>query len=370
MIPLEERGRGQRDKAALDPIPSKRKGLDLMATKWIYWFDELGSKHNEMVGKKCANLGEMTQLGMRVPPGFAICVDGYEQFMEQSGAGEEIRRYVKGSVRGFKEVENQIEASRTIRGIIESKPMPYEMRKELDAHYDELCSRVGTDRIRVAVRSSGSVSMPGQMETFLNVSGKDAVSSHVIKVWGSAFTARAIAFRMEKGMEMERAPIGVAVLKMVNAKSAGVVLTVLPTTGDTSKIVVEGNWGLGESVVSGEVNPDHFVVDKETKAIECNISCKTKMVVYRGLGTSTADVPKDIQNQPCLSTSEVLEIARISLDVEKYFNTPQDMEWVVDPDLPFPENIFWVQARPAKFSKKKENDAEYIAELMTRVFKF
>jgi pyruvate,water dikinase len=248
--------------------------------------------------------------------------------------------------------------------------MPYEMRKELDAHYDELCSRVGTDRIRVAVRSSGSVSMPGQMETFLNVSGKDAVSNHVIKVWGSAFTARAIAFRMEKSMEMERAPIGVAVLKMVNAKSAGVVLTVLPTTGDTSKIVVEGNWGLGESVVSGDVNPDHFVVDKETKAIECNISCKMKMVVYRGLGTSTADVPKDIQNQPCLSTSEVLEIARISLDVEKYFNTPQDMEWAVDPDLPFPENIFWVQARPAKFSKKKENEAEYIAELMTRVFKF
>jgi pyruvate,water dikinase len=370
MIPLEGRARGPRDKEDPDPVPSERKGLDLMAGKWIYWFDELASKHNDMVGKKCANLGEMTKLGMRVPPGFAICVDGYEQFMAQSGAGEDIRRYVKGNVRGFKEVENQIEASRTIRGIIESKPMPYEMRKELDAHYDELCSRLGMDRVPVAVRSSGAVSMPGQMETFLNISGKDAVSKHVIKVWGSAFTARAIAFRIEKGMEMERTPIGVAVLKMVNAKSAGVVLTVLPTTGDTSKIVVEGNWGLGESVVSGEVNPDHFVVDKETKAIECNISCKMKMVVYRSSGTSTADVPQDIQNQPCLSTNEVLEIARISLDVERYFNTSQDMEWVVDLDLPFPENIFWVQARPAKFSKKKENEAEYIAELMTRVFKF
>jgi pyruvate,water dikinase len=341
-----------------------------MANKWIYWSEELGSQHNEIVGKKCANLGEMTRLGMRVPPGFAICVDGYEQFMEQSGAGEEVRRYVKENVRGFKEVEKQIEASRAIRGIIESKSMPYDMKKELDAHYDELCSRVGMDRVRVAVRSSGAVSMPGQMESFLNVLGKDEVSNHVIKVWGSAFTTRAIAFRIEKGMEMERAPIGVAVLKMVNAKSAGVVLTVLPTTGDTTKVVVEGNWGLGESVVSGEVNPDHFLVDKETKDIESTISEKTKMVVYRSSGTATTDVPGDMQNQACLSKEELLEIVRVSLDVEKHFNTPQDMEWVVDFDLPFPQNIFWVQARPAKFTKKKEDDAEYIAELMTRVFKF
>lgn len=341
-----------------------------MANKWIYWSEELGSQHNEIVGKKCANLGEMTRLNMRVPPGFAICVDGYEQFMEQSGAGEEVRRYVKENVRGFKEVEKQIEASRAIRGIIESKSMPYDMKKELDAHYDELCSRVGMDRVRVAVRSSGAVSMPGQMESFLNVLGKDEVSNHVIKVWGSAFTTRAIAFRIEKGMEMERAPIGVAVLKMVNAKSAGVVLTVLPTTGDTTKVVVEGNWGLGESVVSGEVNPDHFLVDKETKDIESTINEKTKMVVYRSSGTATTDVPGDMQNQACLSKEELLEIVRVSLDVEKHFNTPQDMEWVVDFDLPFPQNIFWVQARPAKFTKKKEDDAEYIAELMTRVFKF
>jgi pyruvate,water dikinase len=354
----------------LDPLLSRRKGLNPMASKWIYWFEELGSKDNDLVGKKCANLGEMTRLGMRVPPGFAVCVSGYEQFMEQSGAGEEIRRYVKDSARGFKEVEKQIEASRTIRGIIESKPMPYDMKKELDACYDKLCARIGIDRVRVAVRSSGAVSMPGQMETFLNVLGKDAVSNHVIKVWGSAFTARAIAFRLEKGMDMQKTPIGVAVLKMVNAKSAGVVLTVLPTTGDTSKVVVEGNWGLGESVVSGEVNPDHFLIDKETLGIESTVNEKTKMVVYRSSGTATVEVPRDMRSKPCLTGEEIQEIVRVSLDVEKHFNTPQDMEWVVDLDLPFPQNVFWVQARPAKFSKEKQDDAEYIAELMTRVFKF
>ncbi|MBN1103252.1 MAG: PEP/pyruvate-binding domain-containing protein [Deltaproteobacteria bacterium] len=341
-----------------------------MASKWIYWFEELGSAHNDLVGKKCANLGEMTRLGMRVPPGFAISVDGYERFMELSGAGEEVRRFVKGSVRGFNDVEKQIDASRTIRKIIESKAMPYEMKTELDGFYDELCSRLDMDRVRVAVRSSGAVSMPGQMETFLNVLGKEALSTHVIRVWGSAFTARAIAFRLEKGMEMEKAPIGVAVLKMVNAKSAGVVLTVLPTTGDMSKVVVEGNWGLGESVVSGEVNPDHFLVDKETLEFERTINRKTRMVVYRSTGTVMSDVPEELQDQPCICKEELLEIVRISLDVERHFNTPQDMEWVVDHDLPLPQNLYWVQARPAKFTRKKEDDAEYIAELMTRVFKF
>jgi len=355
---------------AFDPLLSKRKGLNPMSSKWIYWFEELGSKHNDLVGKKCANLGEMTQLGMRVPPGFAICVDGYEQFMEQSGAGEEIRCYVKDNACGFKEVEKQLEASRTIREIIESKPMPYDMKKQLDAYYEELCSRVGMDRVRVAVRSSGAVSMPGQMETFLNVLGRDAISHHVIKVWGSAFTARAIAFRFEKGMEMERAPIGVAVLKMINAKSAGVVLTVLPITGDLTKVVIEGNWGLGESVVSGEVTPDHFLLDKQTMEIESTIHEKKRMVVYRSSGIATSEVPEDMRNQPCLTQEETLEIGRVALEVEKHFNRPQDMEWVVDLDLPFPQNIFWVQARPAKFAKKKQDEAEYIAELMTRVFKF
>lgn len=341
-----------------------------MADKWMYWLEELRSEHNDMVGKKCANLGEMTQLGMRVPPGFAITVQGYEKFMEETGAAEEIRQYVRDHAGALKDVEGQIAASRFIRGMIESKTMPPRMKQVLDEYYDALCRKVGMDRLRVAVRSSGAVSMPGQMETFLNVAGKNAVANHVIKVWGSAFTARAIAFRMEKGMEVERAPIGVAVLKMVNAKSAGVVLTVLPTTGDTSKVVVEGNWGLGESVVSGEVNPDHFLIDKASFDIESTINCKTKMVVYRSSGTAMSDVPQDMQQQACLCKDEILEIVRVSLDVEKHFNAPQDMEWVVDLDLPFPENLFWVQARPAKFTKKTQDDSEYIAELMTRVFKF
>ena len=181
--------------------------------------------------------------------------------------------------------------------------------------------------------------MPGQMETYLNVQGEHELGEKVIKVWGSAFTARAIAFRLEKGMEMEKAPIGVAVLKMVNAKCAGVCLTVLPTTGDTSKIIVEGNWGLGESVVSGEITPDQFIVDKECGEFECVIGEKSKMICYAQIGTCVVEVPSEMRSKPCLEEAELQEIVRVAKDVEGHFNMPQDMEWVMDHDLPFPENI-------------------------------
>lgn len=346
-----------------------REGDEFMSKKWLYWFEELNSGHNDLVGKKCANLGEMTSLGMRIPPGFAVSVDGYERFMEQTGAGEFIRRYVRDNMSELKGVKKQVEASRTIRQMIESQEMPADMRDELYRYYDELMKRAGAEEIAVAVRSSGAVSMPGQMETFLNVRRKEGVVRKIIEVWGSAFTTRAIAFRLEKGMPMEKAPIGVAVLKMVEAKSAGVVLTVLPTIGDTSKVVVEGNWGLGESVVSGDINPDQFVVDKENGCVDCTVNKKTRMIVYKDSGTAMTEVPEDLQCKRCVDEEELREIVRIARQVEAHFNCPQDMEWVLDVTGCCPHNLYWVQARPAKFSKAKEKESEYLAELMTRMFK-
>jgi len=340
-----------------------------MSDKWIFWFEELGTGDNDRVGKKCANLGEMTRLGLRIPPGFAISIDGYEQFMAETGAGEEIRRYVRENRNHLKEVKNQIIASQAIRNIIESKEMPPDMREELFRYYDQLKERAEVRELSVAVRSSGAVSMPGQMESYLNVRWKESVLQKVIQVWGSAFTTRAIAFRLEKGMAMEKAPIGIAVLKMVEAKSAGVVLTVLPTIGDLSKVIVEGNWGLGESVVSGEVNPDQFIVDKSDGTVESTVNRKTKMVVYHDGGTVTAQIPAEIQEKPCVDPEELKEIVRIAKQVEDHFQTPQDMEWVLDRFQSIPDSLYWVQARPAKYAQVKEKESEYLAELMTRLFK-
>lgn len=339
-----------------------------MGEKWLYWFEELGSQFNDVVGKKCANIGEMTRLGMQVPPGFAVSVDAWKLFMELTGTGRELRRYVEREFTNPGDVSQQVAAGRAIREMIEAKDMPAPMMEQLLANYEKLCRQNSDPALPVAVRSSGAVSMPGQMETYLNIRGGREVVAHIIKVWASAYTTRAIAFRVETGMDIAEAPIGVAVLKMIKPKSAGVVLTVMPNSGDTGKTVVEGNWGLGESVVSGEITPDTFVVDEETREVQEEINPKTKMVVYQDKGTIMVDVPANMQTHPCLTRQELLEIVRVARQVEKHFGVPQDMEWVIDEALQCPDSLYWVQARPAKFAVKKETDSEYLAELMTRLF--
>lgn len=339
-----------------------------MTDKWIYWLEELGQEHNDLVGKKCANLGEMTKLGMKVPPGFAISADGYQKFMAMTGLGDRIATHVAACGEDlWHSVARQMEAARAVQGMIRATPMPEPMAEEVARNYRRLCARCGVSDVAVAVRSSGAVSMPGQMETYLNVRGEDDVVRRVVEVWESTFNTRAIAFRLEKGMPVDQAPIGVAVLKMVNAKSAGVVLTVLPSTGDLERAVVEGNWGLGESVVSGEITPDNFIVHKASLQIERNVSKKTKYVVFNGKGTMKADVPPELQDVPCLEDGEIQEIVRVAKGVEKHFGVPQDMEWVVDRDLGFPENLFWVQARTAKYVPKREGaEVDYLIDQMAR----
>lgn len=342
-----------------------------MTENWIYPLNQIGQEHNELVGKKCANMGEMMKLGMQVPPGFAISLEGFEKYMEETGLGDRIRTYFTNYGTDLKnDLRKQMDASRTIRDMIAETPLPDEMVETISRSYESLCVESGRSDLPVAVRSSGVVSMPGQMETFLHIQGSDEVIKHVRAVWESTFNTRAIAFRLENGMPVASAPIGVAVLRMVNAKSAGVILTVIPTTGDFGHAVIEGNWGLGESVVSGEISPDRFVVNKMNFAISKIVNKKTRWVISSGRGTNKADVPMHLQDAPCLEDDEIRELARIAMQVENHFGVPQDMEWVIDSGLPFPENIFWVQARPAKFaSKSDEADANYIVDQMARLFR-
>lgn len=343
--------------------------------KEIYWLDELSKEYNDIVGKKCANLGELVGLGLRVPYGFALSVKAYERFMEETGLKERVAQIVEKETKAGldveKEIDKMIEMSARIRGEIELADMPQGLGREIAEYYDGLQKKVGISDVACAVRSSGAVSMPGQMETYLNVRGEAEILRHVKKVWASAFTTRAIVFRIQNNMTISWAPIGIAVIMMIDAKSAGVILTVLPTVGDLDRAIVEGNFGLGESVVSGEITPDSFVINKNEMCIESRaISEKTKMVAYAECGTEVCQVPDDLRNCSCLEDKEILEIVRVAKDVEKPFGNPQDMEWVVDKRFVFPENIFWVQARGAKYTKKEEGkDEDYVIDLMLQLFR-
>jgi pyruvate,water dikinase len=327
----------------------------MSSEKRIFWFEELGQEHNDVVGKKCANLGEMMRMGLAVPPGFALSIDMYREFMRQTALDEEMARYVDrlGELKG-KGIAVFDEVSETLRKMIESREMPEALEKEILSHYEDLCDRLKMPDVPVSVRSAGTESRPGMFETFLNVKGKEDLLDKVKKVWASAYTTRAVAFRANKDIPILGDELGIAIPKMVNARAAGIGFTVNPVDGDDTKIIIEANWGLGEGVVSGAETVDGFVVDKASlKILARNIGIKTRYVVNKEKGAEWDDVPLEKQRLPCLSDEEVREVAKLAKSLEEKLGSAQDMEWAIDDDIPFPENLFHLQTRPAKVQTKK-----------------
>ena len=333
----------------------------------VLWFEELSKDDVPLVGGKCANLGEMINAGIPVPPGFAITAYAYKRFIEETGISQKIYDILDETITDPKDPKQYEEASKKIRKLIESTPIPKEIQEAIVKAYRELSKRIGQQAVFVAVRSSATAedlpgaSFAGQQETFLNVKGEEALLESVRKCWSSLFTPRAIFYRTEKGFRHEKVLISVAVQKMVNSRSAGVIFTLHPVTGDRSKIIVESVWGLGEAIVSGAVTPDHFEVDKNTfKILVKNVVKKTVEYVRDPKTGKTVhvEVPPERQEAPSLTDEEVVELAKIAKRIEEHYGTPQDIEFAVDRDIPFPKNLFIVQSRPETVWSMKKVEAE------------
>ena len=233
--------------------------------------------------------------------------------------------------------------------------MPPKIEKSIKAAYKELNKRFSLKDAFVAVRSSATAedlpdaSFAGQQETYLNVKGQDELLEKVVDCWSSLFTPRAIFYRNEKGFAHDKVFISVGVQKMVNSRAAGVMFTINPVTGKPDEIVIEGNYGLGETVVSGVVNPDDFVVDKNTLKIEERRIARKTVQYLRDPNTGKTvhlDVPKEKQKETCVSDEEIIELAKLAQLIEAHYKKAMDIEWAIDKDLSFPKNIFVVQARP------------------------
>jgi len=339
-----------------------------MSKKFVFWLEELSAKDNNMVGKKCANLGEMTRRGFPVPPGFVCSIDMYREFVRETGVNEEISRYLSG----FGELEGRKvalyeEISHDVRRMIENKTMPKSLEEQILSKYETLGNKVGYPDVSVSVRSAGTESRPGMFETYLSIEGRQAVLEKIKRVWSSSFTPRAIGYRADHGIPFDVDMLGVAVIKMVNARSAGVGFSINPVTGDTSRMIIEGNWGLGEGVVSGETGVDRYVVDKSTFEIkERGVGLKTKYFVRKEGGAGWDDVPEEMQSVSCINDEEIREIARLTKNLEDRLGGAQDMEWATDPDLPFPNNVLLLQTRPAKVAVKKPGGTtDQLIDLMT-----
>lgn len=321
----------------------------------ILWFEELTKEDVPLVGGKNANLGEMLRAGIPVPPGFAVTAYAYKRFIEETKIAGKIQEILKSQVKpGASTPEDYIEVSKEIRALIEQTPMLKDIKEEIQKAYRELCRGLGMKEVFVAVRSSATAedlpdaSFAGQQETYLNLKGEDEVVEKVKKCWSSLFTPRAIFYRESKGFAHEKVLISVAVQKMVNSKSAGVIFTIHPVTGEEDKIVIEGSWGLGEAVVAGKVTPDEWVVDKSTLQPERKISEKAFEIVRDPVTGRNVEreVEPERRGQPCLTDEEVKRLAELSLTIEKHYGRAMDIEWAVDRDLKFPESVFIVQARP------------------------
>ncbi|AEA12020.1 phosphoenolpyruvate synthase [Thermoproteus uzoniensis 768-20] len=327
----------------------------------VVWLEEISLKDHPLVGGKAANLGEITKLA-RVPPGFVITTEAFLRFLDATGIRPKISEILK-AVRGGSP-EDYERASASIRGLIEATPMPRDIADEIAAAYAKLSELVGIRDVPVAVRSSataedlGEASFAGQQDTYLNVRGVEGVIDHVKKVWASLYTARAIYYREQMGIPHDGASIAVIVQKLVNARSAGVMFTLDPTNGDTSKVVIESGWGLGEGVVRGIVTPDEFVVDKSSlRIVERRISKKRVAVVRDEAGlTREVELPEDKASAPSLDDNEVVEYAKMALELERHYGRPLDIEFSVDADMPFPQNLFIVQVRPETVWSRKAPD--------------
>jgi pyruvate, water dikinase len=321
----------------------------------VSWFESLRVTDIPSVGGKNASLGEMINAGLPVPPGFAITAYSYEKFINETRIVDKIYEVINDVITDKNDPKLYDTASKRIRELIEKTAIPKEIETAIRAAYKEMNKRLNLKDSFVAVRSSATAedlpdaSFAGQQETFLNIHGADDLMDKVRKCWSSLFTPRAIFYRNEKGFAHEKVFISVGVQKMVNSRAAGVMFTINPVTGETDEIMIEGNYGLGETVVSGIVNPDNFLVDKNTTTIkERRLSKKTVTYVRDPKTGSTIhlDVPEDKQKLQCVSDEEVLKLAELAKRIERHYGKAMDIEWAIDQDLPFPGNIFIVQARP------------------------
>ena len=320
---------------------------------YILNFETLDKDSLPMVGGKNASLGEMIKAGVRVPPGFAVTTDSYLSFITETGIKDKISEILKKTRRD--DVRSLDEVSAEIQALIKTTPMNDNVQAAIRMGYLELCRECNVEDLPVAVRSSATAedlptaSFAGQQDTYLWVVGTANIINSVRKCWASLYTARAIDYRNKNNFPHEKVLISVGIQKMVNSKAAGVMFTLNPTNGDPSKVVVEGSWGLGETVVSGSVNPDKFVVDKVMmEAGEKTISVKHIKCVHDPDGGEVinVDVEEHLQSQCCLEELELKKLVAIAKNIEAHYGCAMDIEWAIDGDFSFPESIFIVQARP------------------------
>jgi pyruvate,water dikinase len=323
------------------------------------------------VGPKMARLGQLAAAGWRVPDGYAVTAEALSDWLPATAQAELdgfLGALVPGQTAGNPGALTG--AMARARALVESQPLPTALADAIAVAHDRLERRVravgggvnADGALRVAVRSSAvsedgtGASFAGQYETYLGVSGVPDVLSHIRKCWASGYSAHALEYRRRHGPDgadggsPHAHDLAVGVLELVDVRSAGVAFTLDPITGDRNTLVVEANWGFGESVVSGQVSPDHWTVDRATGDIVTRRTGDKRVwsVFSPAAGRVVLEpAAADRAARACLTDDEVRYLARQATRIEAAEGgAPQDVEWAIARGLPFPDSVFILQHRP------------------------
>jgi pyruvate, water dikinase len=329
------------------------------------------------VGPKMARLGELAATGWQVPDGYAVTADALADWLPAPARAE-----LDGLLGALIPAQAAADpgalagVSARARELVEGQPLPAALAAAVGAAHERLERRAraavadasaGSARpdagaaLRVAVRSSAvsedgaGASFAGQYETYLGVSGIADVLGHIRKCWASGYSAHALEYRRRldrdgAGARPHALDLAVGVLELVDVRSAGVAFTLDPVTGDRNTLVVEANWGYGESVVSGQVSPDHWTVDRTTGDIVTRRTGDKRVwsVFSPAAGRVVLEpAAADRAARACLTDDEVRYLARQATRIEAAEGgAPQDVEWAIARGLPFPDSVFILQHRP------------------------
>jgi pyruvate,water dikinase len=326
---------------------------------YIRWFEDFSAGDIAAVGGKNASLGEMIgaleEAGIRVPRGFAITTDGYWRLLEHNGIEAEIRQHLENYGQGL------AAAGREIRGLFREAEFPDDLAEAIREAYRRLSADYECETVDVAVRSSAvaedlpEASFAGQLDTFLNIQGEDALLDACRDCYSSLFTDRALAYREKRGFDQLEVALSIGVQKMVRSDKAGsgVMFTLDTESGFPDSVLINASWGIGELVVAGAVIPDQYTVFKplledphRMPIIEKTRGEKAKKMVYARLTEGpmvTIETTLAERNAFVLDDDEILQLARWACAIEEHYGRPMDIEWAKDGES---GRLFIVQARP------------------------
>lgn len=308
---------------------------------FIKHFNDLSKGDVEIAGGKGALLGEMTQAGMPVPPGFVVLAGAFDRFLEETDLRQEVEAQL-GRV-NYDDVGSVDKASAVIRDLIHDAAMPEDLEDLIRKEFDKLGSEYVAVRSSATAEDSSVASWAGELESYLNTRA-DTLLQNVKQCWSSLFTPRAIFYRKEKKLHDSHVSVAVVVQAMIESEISGISFTVHPVTEDPKQMIIEAAWGLGEAIVSGSVTPDSYVIEKgDWSLMDVNINAQKQMIVRGGQAEANhwVDVPAKNREKQILPGERIIELAKICARIEEHYQSPQDIEWAFKDD-----EFYIVQSRP------------------------